>query len=207
MIDHLHNSVSVDLDDLTVLILDEADCLLELGFSAEIHELWNKAGCSQRHGNLTQAQCLDSLELFRKQQVDFLIATDVAARTSCALMIPIFVTLCCYVHLVGRTARAGLEGYAVTFVPDNDRSLLKAISCTEKGKGYGRKEISDEGKEEGSGKDKKEKTGISLVDMAYRQEKTVKAKNKALDAGRISKVIGNKPKRPSQKTQSRAEEM
>lgn len=39
MIDHLRNSMSVDLDDLAVLILDEADRLLELGFSAEIREL------------------------------------------------------------------------------------------------------------------------------------------------------------------------
>lgn len=39
MIDHLRNSMSVDLDDLAVLILDEADRLLQLGFSAEIHEL------------------------------------------------------------------------------------------------------------------------------------------------------------------------
>lgn len=39
MIDHLRNSMSVDLDDLSVLILDEADRLLELGFNAEIHEL------------------------------------------------------------------------------------------------------------------------------------------------------------------------
>lgn len=28
---------------------------------------------------------------------------------------------------MGRTARAGREGYAVTFVSDEDRSLLKAI--------------------------------------------------------------------------------
>ncbi|XP_039052882.1 DEAD-box ATP-dependent RNA helicase 28-like [Hibiscus syriacus] len=39
MIDHLRNTMSVDLDDLAVLILDEADQLLELGFRAEIHEL------------------------------------------------------------------------------------------------------------------------------------------------------------------------
>jgi len=39
MIDHLRNAMSVDLDDLAVLIHDEADRLLELGFSAEIQEL------------------------------------------------------------------------------------------------------------------------------------------------------------------------
>ncbi|KAD4981923.1 hypothetical protein E3N88_18594 [Mikania micrantha] len=32
-----------------------------------------------------------------------------------------------YVHRVGQTVRAGREGYDVTFVTDNDRSLLKAI--------------------------------------------------------------------------------
>lgn len=45
MIDHLRNSMSVDLDDLAVLILDEADRLLELGFSAEIRELVSLQHC------------------------------------------------------------------------------------------------------------------------------------------------------------------
>ena len=42
MIDHLRNAMSVD--DLAVLILDEADRLLELGFSAEIQELVSFSG-------------------------------------------------------------------------------------------------------------------------------------------------------------------
>ena len=37
MIDHLHNTHSVE--DLAILVLDEADRLLELGFSNEVHEL------------------------------------------------------------------------------------------------------------------------------------------------------------------------
>ena len=39
MIDHLHNTHSVGLEDLAILVLDEADRLLELGFSNEVHEL------------------------------------------------------------------------------------------------------------------------------------------------------------------------
>lgn len=39
MIDHIRNTQSVGLEDLAVLILDEADRLLELGFSQEIQEL------------------------------------------------------------------------------------------------------------------------------------------------------------------------
>ncbi|CAN1801557.1 DEAD-box ATP-dependent RNA helicase 28 [Linum perenne] len=230
MIDHLRNSMSVDLDDLAVMILDEADRLLELGFSAEIQELvrlcpkrrqtmlfsatmteevneliklslskplrlsadptakrpstlteevvrirrisegnqesvllalcsktftskviifsgtkqaahrlkilFGLAGfkAAELHGNLTQAQRLDALEQFRKQQVDFLIATDVAARGLDIVGVQTVINFACprdltsYVHRVGRTARAGRVGYAVTFVTDNDRSLLKAIA-------------------------------------------------------------------------------
>lgn len=229
MIDHLRNSMSVDLDDLAVLILDEADRLLELGFDAEIRELvrlcpkrrqtmlfsatmteqvdelikllldkplrlsadpttkrpstlteevvrirrmregnqeavllalcsktftskviifsgtkqaahrlkilFGLAGfkAAELHGNLTQAQRLDALELFRRQEADFLIATNVAARGLDIIGVETVINYECprdltsYVHRVGRTARAGRKGYAVTFVTDNDRSLLKAI--------------------------------------------------------------------------------
>ncbi|PSS31244.1 DEAD-box ATP-dependent RNA helicase [Actinidia chinensis var. chinensis] len=437
MIDHLRNSMSIDLDDLAVLILDEADRLLELGFNAEIRELvrlcpkrrqtmlfsatmteevdeliklsLNRplrlsadpstkrpatlteevvrirrmrevnqesvllALCSKTftskviifsgtkqaahrlkilfglvgfkaaelHGNLTQTQRLDALELFRKQQVEFLIATDVAARGLDIIGVQTVINFVCprdltgYVHRVGRTARAGREGYAVTFVTDNDRSLLKAIAkragsklksrivaeqsitkwsqiieqmedqvaeilqeereemalrkaemeatkaenmiahrdeilsrpkrtwfvtekekklvakeakaSVEKGKSSGNQVISAQEAEdlkmkekrkrereknlprkkrrkleaareqlddendfeelEGNGKSKKEKAGISLVDLAYRRAKAVKAVKKAADAGKIVVKKGKKAKRPSQTSQSRTDEM
>lgn len=438
MIDHLRNSMSVDLDDLAVLILDEADRLLELGFNAEIHELvrlcpkrrqtmlfsatmteevdeliklsltkplrlsadpsakrpaalteevlrlrrmrevnqeavllalcsktftskaiifsgtkqaahrlkilFGLAGfkAAELHGNLTQAQRLDALELFRKQEVDFLIATDVAARGLDIIGVQTVINYACprdltsYIHRVGRTARAGREGYAVTFVTDNDRSLLKAIakragsklrsrivaeqsiikwsqiienmenqvadvlqqereerairkaemeatkaenmiahkdeifsrpkrtwfvterekmlaakaakSSVEKEKGSGnevmsaqqaedlkmkekrkrereknlprkkrrklqaaREMIEDEDlteKSEGSGKNKKEKTGLSLVDLGYRRAKAAKAVKKAMDAGKfMQKKASKKSKQPPERTQSRTEEM
>ncbi|KAF0889955.1 hypothetical protein E2562_034411 [Oryza meyeriana var. granulata] len=88
---------------------------------------------AELHGNLTQAQRLEALELFKKQEVDFLIATDVAARGIDIVGVRTVINFSCprdartYLHRVGRTARAGREGYAVTFITDDDRSLLKAI--------------------------------------------------------------------------------
>ncbi|KAL3639050.1 DEAD-box ATP-dependent RNA helicase 28 [Castilleja foliolosa] len=437
MIDHLRNSLSVHLDELAVLILDEADRLLELGFSAEIHELvklcpkkrqtmlfsatmtekideliklsldkplrlsadpsakrpaalteevvrlrrnlqgneeavllalcsktftskviifsgtkkaahrlkilFGLAGfkAAELHGDLTQAQRLDALEVFRKQQVDFLIATDVAARGLDIIGVQTVINFACprdltsYVHRVGRTARAGREGYAVTFVTNDDRSLLKAIvkragarlrsrivaeqsirkwsqmieqmedevasifqeeweemalrkaemeatkaenmiahrdeiysrpkrtwfvtekekkltaqevkDAMDKKKGSGKGAVSAEQAEQlkmkekrkrereknlprkarrkleasremlededdevkGQQKNKKEKTGIPLVDVAYRRAKAVKAANKAVESGKIVKKSVKKPnnKRPTHSGQSKTEEM
>ncbi|KAL0553503.1 hypothetical protein IC582_007398 [Cucumis melo] len=428
MIDHLRNSMSVDLDDLAVLILDEADRLLELGFSAEIRELvrlcpkrrqtmlfsatmteevneliklsltkplrlsadpatkrpktlteevvrlrrmrevnqeavllslcsktftskvivfsgtkqaahrlkilFGLAGfkAAELHGNLTQVQRLDALELFRKQQVDFLIATDVAARGLDIIGVQTVINFACprdltsYVHRVGRTARAGREGYAVTFVTDNDRSLLKAIAkragsklksrivaeqsikkwseiieqmedqvtailqeereeralrkaemeatkaenmivhqeeifsrpkktwfitdrekrlvakaakaSLEKGKTSGNEAISAQQAEEEKMKEKRKRErekdlprkkrrkleaaremleeekqndktggGLSLMKLAYRRAKAVKAVKRAVDSGKIVKKQNQKTKKSSHRTQSRSEEM
>ncbi|KAL1542899.1 DEAD-box ATP-dependent RNA helicase 28 [Salvia divinorum] len=430
MIDHLRNSMSVHLDELAILILDEADRLLELGFSAEINELvklcskkrqtmlfsatmtekvdelanlslrkpirlsdptakrpaalteevirirrmregnqeavllsicsksftsrvivfsgtkkaahrlkilFGLAGfkAAELHGDLTQAQRMDALELFRKQQVDFLIATDVASRGLDIIGVRTVINFACprditnYVHRVGRTARAGKEGYAVTFVTDEDRSLLNSIvkrvglrvrnrtvaeqsiqkwseiieqmedqvssilleekeemalrkaemevtkaenmiahrdeiysrpkrtwfvtekdkklaakalkDASDKRKGSGRSTISAEQADElkmkekrkreheknlprkkrrkleaaremleeeddvkGGEKKDREKNGISLVDVAYRRAKAVKAASKAVQAGKIVKKHVKNPKHP---TQSRTDEM
>lgn len=61
--------------------------------------------------------------------------------------------------------------------------------------------------DQGGEKNKKERNGISLVDVAYRRAKAVKAAKKAVDAGKIVKKAVKKSKNPSQTNKSRPEEM
>lgn len=85
------------------------------------------------HGDMTQAARLQSLESFRTGKAAFLLATDVAARGLDILGVETVInydaprTFAAYLHRIGRTARAGLEGRSITFIEDGDRSLLKEI--------------------------------------------------------------------------------
>lgn len=85
------------------------------------------------HGDMNQDQRFSSLDMFREEKVDFLIASDVASR---GLDVPGVLTVINfelptqienYVHRVGRTARAGKSGTAVSFVTDQDRKLFKTV--------------------------------------------------------------------------------
>lgn len=74
------------------------------------------------HGDLSQAAREKGLAAFREARVDVLIATDVAARGIDVTGITHVVNYqmpedaATYLHRIGRTARAGRKGIAVTFI-------------------------------------------------------------------------------------------
>jgi ATP-dependent RNA helicase RhlE len=74
------------------------------------------------HGNKTHGSRLKALDLFKKDHVQVLVATDVAARgldisgVSHVINFDLPSTYDDYVHRIGRTGRAGAVGKALTFV-------------------------------------------------------------------------------------------
>lgn len=87
------------------------------------------------HGDLTQAARDKVMQKFRSGKLRVLIATDVAARgldienVSHVINWDIPENPEDYVHRIGRTARAGKSGKAITFVSQDEQHLVKAIEA------------------------------------------------------------------------------
>ncbi|PAL25004.1 DEAD/DEAH box helicase [Sphingopyxis sp. GW247-27LB] len=85
------------------------------------------------HGNKSQAQRTTALQAFRSGQVRLLVATDIAARgidvsgVSHVINFEIPNVPEQYVHRIGRTARAGAEGIAISFVAPDEKAYLRDI--------------------------------------------------------------------------------
>jgi ATP-dependent RNA helicase DDX47/RRP3 len=85
------------------------------------------------HGQLSQQQRLSALNKFRAKSKSLLVASDVAARGLDIPSVDLVVNLDLphdsktYVHRVGRTARAGKSGNAVSFVTQYDVELWMRI--------------------------------------------------------------------------------
>jgi len=87
------------------------------------------------HGGLSQNQRLYALESLKKENIDVLVATDVAARGLDIKNVTHIYNYDApktaeeYIHRIGRTARAGANGEAISFVTrrdfDNFRRVLE----------------------------------------------------------------------------------
>lgn len=85
------------------------------------------------HGDKSQAARLRALEGFRSGKVQVLVATDIAARGIDVDEVTHVINYDLpdepetYVHRIGRTARAGAEGEAISLVCPHDRQALRNI--------------------------------------------------------------------------------
>jgi ATP-dependent RNA helicase RhlE len=85
------------------------------------------------HGNKSQAQRTRALEGFRQGTVPILVATDIAARgidvsgVSHVFNFEIPNVPEQYVHRIGRTARAGADGIALSYIAPDERPYIRDI--------------------------------------------------------------------------------
>ena len=87
------------------------------------------------HGNKTQAARTKALSGFKRGRFRVLVATDVASRgldvddITHVINYDLPMEAETYVHRIGRTARAGANGDAISFCCAEDRAYLREIEC------------------------------------------------------------------------------
>ncbi len=100
-----------------------------------VSELLNRRGIKSTaiHGNKSQSARQRALDEFRRERVQVLVATDVAARGIDVDGITHVVNFELplepenYVHRIGRTGRAGASGVALSFCSSGERRILRDI--------------------------------------------------------------------------------
>lgn len=128
------------------------------------------------HGDLAQAFRMETLEKFRNDDVQFLIASDVAAR---GLDIPdvshVFnydapIHADDYVHRIGRTGRAGKKGAALMLLTPADSKYYDSILKTIARNGIEELDLSDFLKNQDSGSASRGRRGGGKSDAKPRSE-------------------------------------
>ncbi|MET3698595.1 ATP-dependent RNA helicase DeaD [Bacillus oleivorans] len=93
----------------------------------------NGFNADELHGDLSQAKRERVMKRFRGADIQFLVATDVAARgldvngVTHVFNYDIPEDVESYIHRIGRTGRAGERGKAITFVAPKDTGMLRNI--------------------------------------------------------------------------------
>ena len=85
------------------------------------------------HGDMAQSKRMEMLEAFKSGQAGLLVCSDVAARGLDVSAVPFVVNFDVpnnaedYVHRIGRTGRAGMQGKAFTLALPSDNKFLSAV--------------------------------------------------------------------------------
>lgn len=93
----------------------------------------NKISAAAIHGNKSQSAREGALANFKKNRISVLVATDIAARGIDIKNLPRVINYEIpnisetYVHRIGRTARAGMEGHAISFCSIDELKDFKQI--------------------------------------------------------------------------------
>ena len=121
--------------------------------------------CSSIHGDKDQRQRDEALAGLRSGRIKVLVATDVAARGLDIKGVGLVVNYDAanhtedYVHRIGRTARAGAKGFAVTFVTTQDagkaRGMIEVMERTKQDIPSDLRSIANSGR----GSDRRERCG------------------------------------------------
>ena len=127
----------IDLEDMkyglifcaTKMMVDElTEHLAARGYAAD-----------KMHGDMTQAMRERVMAKFRKRGIEFLVATDVAARGLDVDDLEVVFNYDLphdgddYIHRIGRTGRAGRRGRAITFVSGRELYKMQSIIRFTKG--------------------------------------------------------------------------
>ena len=102
---------------------------------AETAAVLNRLGidCVSLHGMMSQHERSSSLDAFKSRRSPVLVATDVAGRGLDIPTVDLVINadmpkvLTDYIHRVGRTARAGKTGRALSFVTQYDVDLTRSL--------------------------------------------------------------------------------
>lgn len=165
------------------------------------------------HGDLSQAKREQVMKRFREAKIQYLVATDVAARgldvegVTHIYNYDIPHDVESYIHRIGRTGRAGGEGLAVTFAAPKDRKYLelieKGIKLTLKKIGtsssrrveerpVGEKKYNREKQEKNRFKSRGEKVNTSRSKESPRERPNGRKSGQGVPKGRAKSVRGNR---------------
>lgn len=104
----------------------------------ELEEDMHRRGfnCAKLHSDIPQSKRERIMKSFRNADIQYLIATDVAARGIDVTGIDTVYNFDCpetpesYIHRIGRTGRKGEKGYTCIFIADKDRNIFKTIESS-----------------------------------------------------------------------------